>query len=144
MRDRLRVALELPALGEQLDEAYLARLRQALEAAGQSATVVYSSDRDLDVLPIRTHKGSAASFLADYWRIDRRCVVVAGDSGNDATMFYEGFRGVVVGNAKPELLAVAGPRVYHASATHAAGVIEGLDYWLAELLPMAIKSDHAS
>lgn len=142
--DEFQSHYKISYFGEQLDEACLARLRQALEAAGQSATVVYSSDRDLDILPIRTHKGSAARFLADYWRIDCRRVVVAGDSGNDATMFYEGFRGIVVGNAKPELIAVAGPRVYHASATHAAGVIEGIDYWLAELWPAAVKFDRAS
>jgi mannosylfructose-6-phosphate phosphatase len=127
-----------------LDEACLARLRQALDAAGQKASVVYSSNRDLDILPARTHKGAAAGFLVDHWMIDRRCVIVAGDSGNDATMFHEGFRGIIVGNAKPELRAVSGPRIYHAADSYAAGVVEGLDHWLAELTPAAVKFDRAS
>lgn len=130
--------------GHGLDEAYLARLRQSLEAVGQKASVVYSSDRDLDILPARTHKGAAAGFLAQHWMIDRRCVIVAGDSGNDATMFHEGFRGIVVGNAKPELRALAGPRIYHAADSYAAGVVEGLDHWLTELWPAAVRFDRAS
>ncbi len=127
-----------------LEESCLARLRQALDAAGQKANVVYSSSRDLDVLPARTHKGAAAGFLADHWRIDHRCVIVAGDSGNDATMFHEGFRGIVVGNAKPELRALVGPRIYHAADSYAAGVVEGLDHWLSEFAPAAVKFDRAS
>lgn len=135
---------KLSYFGYDLDEAYLARLRQGLEAAGQKASVVYSSDRDLDVLPARTHKGSAAGFLADHWMIDRRRVIVAGDSGNDATMFHEGFRGIVVGNAKPELRALTGPRIYHAAESYAAGVVEGLDHWLTELWPAAVRFDRVS
>lgn len=127
-----------------LDEAYLARLRQALDAAGQKASVVYSSSRDLDVLPARTHKGAAAGHLADHWQVDRRRVIVAGDSGNDATMFHEGFRGIIVGNAKPELRALSGPHIYHAADCYAAGVLEGLDHWLAELAPAAVRFDRAT
>ena len=130
--------------GRGLDEAYLARLRQSLEAAGQQVTVIYSSDRDLDILPARTHKGAAAGYLADHWGIDRRQVIVAGNSGNDAMMFHEGFRGIIVGNAQPELRTLTGPRIYHAAASYAAGVVEGLDHWLPECWPGAVRFDRAS
>lgn len=127
-----------------LTESCLARLRQALDAAGQKASVVYSSHRDLDVLPARTHKGAAAAFLADHWSISRRRVIVAGDSGNDAAMFHEGFRGIVVGNAKPELRALNAPNIYHAAASYAAGVVEGLDHWNRRVRPSKIKFDRAT
>ena len=130
--------------GYDLDEACLARLRQSLEAAGQRASLIYSSYRDLDVLPPRTHKGAAARFLADRWGMDRRNVIVAGDSGNDATMFHEGFRGIIVGNAKPELHAISGPRIYHAAASFAAGVVEGLEHWFAESPLTEVRSGRAS
>ena len=71
-------------------------------------------------------------------------VIVAGDSGNDATMFDEGFRGIIVANAKPELQALRGPRIYRAAQSYAAGVIEGLDHWLVELWPPAVRFDRAS
>jgi hydroxymethylpyrimidine pyrophosphatase-like HAD family hydrolase len=45
-------------------------------------------------------------------------------------MFHVGFRGIVVGNAQPELRALVEPHIYHATAPFAAGVLEGLDYWL--------------
>ena len=127
-----------------LTESCLARLRQALDAAGQKASVVYSSHRDLDVLPARTHKGAAAGFLADHWSISRRRVIVAGDSGNDAAMFHEGFRGIVVGNAKPELRALEGPSIYHAAASYAAGVVEGLEHWHVRVRPSKVKFDRAT
>lgn len=142
--DEFQSRYKISFYAHDLEESCLARLRQALDAAGQKTSVVYSSNRDLDVLPARTHKGAAASFLAEHWMIDRRCVIVAGDSGNDAAMFHEGFRGIVVGNAKPELRAISGPRIYHAAHSYAAGVVEGLDHWLAELTPAAVKFDRAS
>lgn len=135
---------KLSFFGRDLDDAYLASLRQSLEAAGQQATVIYSSARDLDILPAGTHKGAAARYLADHWGIDCRRVIVAGDSGNDAMMFHEGFRGIVVGNAKLELRDIVGPRIYHAASSYAAGVVEGLDHWLAEYWPDAVKFDRAS
>jgi hydroxymethylpyrimidine pyrophosphatase-like HAD family hydrolase len=100
-----------------------------MAALGQSATLVYSSNRDLDVLPADVHKGAAAAFLARTWNIDPRRIIVAGDSGNDATMFQMGFRGVVVANAQPELRALVGRYIYHAEQAYAAGVLEGVRHW---------------
>jgi mannosylfructose-6-phosphate phosphatase len=81
----------------------------ALAAAGVRAKVIYSSRRDLDVLPAAADKGAAA-----------------------ASLFRPEFRGVVVANAHEELKALTGPRVYLASQPYAAGVVEGLEHWLAE------------
>lgn len=115
--------------GHALTDAFLSSLSQELSANGQSTTIVYSSNRDLDILPAGVHKGSAAARLARRWRISSDDVIVAGDSGNDLAMFHEGFRGIVVGNAQPELRAIAGQNVYYAERRFAAGVLEGLKHW---------------
>lgn len=116
--------------GRDLDCAFLERLRRRLAQAGQQVSIVYSSSRDLDVVPRDVHKGTAAAFLAQHWRISAQRVIVAGDSGNDARIFERGFRGIVVGNALPELRSLKGPYVYHATAEFAAGVMEGVSHWL--------------
>lgn len=100
-----------------------------LDAAGLSAKIIYSSARDLDVLPSKSDKGSAAAFLARHWNIAPENVVTAGDSGNDQSLFDKGFRGIIVANAQPELRDFQHPTVYHATQPFAAGVLEGIDYW---------------
>ncbi len=116
--------------GYHLDLAFLGHLAHELTAASQDAAIVYSSNRDLDILPANTNKGAAAAFLADRWRFERQHVIVAGDSGNDREMFCQGFRGIVVGNAQPELKSLDDPGVYQATGHYATGVVEGLRHWL--------------
>lgn len=95
--------------------------------------VVWSSGRDLDILPAASGKGKAIRFLVEHAGLDPDRVVVAGDTGNDASMFLEFDRGVVVANAKPELLGLARDlgdgRVYCARKPYAAGVEEGLEHY---------------
>jgi len=109
---------------EGLDE-----LRAALDEAGLKAKVVYSSNRDLDILPADADKGNAAVFLVNHLGYAPHRVLVAGDSGNDAAFFTHGFHGIVVHNALPELKDAA-PDAYHANASEGDGVIEGIQhYW---------------
>jgi sucrose-6F-phosphate phosphohydrolase len=112
------------ATAEELDE-----IRGALAAAGLFADLVYSSKRDLDILPRGANKGSAAAHLAQSLNVAPDNVIVCGDSGNDAAMFAHGFRGVIVANALPELKSLRSERAYLAEQTHAAGVLEGLKHW---------------
>ena len=102
-----------------------------LEAAGQGVQLVYSSDRDLDVLPAGIDKGAATARLAQHWQVPPQRVIVCGDTGNDRSMFEQGFRGIVVGNALPELQSLDSPDIYHATGSCAAGVAEGLRHWTA-------------
>ncbi len=92
--------------------------------------LVYSSKRDLDVLPEGCNKGSAAEYVTRYLGFDARDVIVCGDSANDVAMFDYGFAGVVVGNAHPELKALDGPLVYQSTLEYARGVLDGVEYWL--------------
>lgn len=111
------------ATPEQLES-----VRTALKDAGVGAQVVYSSARDLDVLPIPANKGNALRWLCRRLGKELDRVVVAGDTGNDASMFQiHGVRGIAVANAEPELLeAILGLDAHHAKGVSAAGVLEGL------------------
>ena len=95
--------------------------------------VVWSSGRDLDILPASSGKGKAIRFLVQRQGLASERVVVAGDTGNDATMFVEFLKGVVVANAQRELLDLAdslvGGDVYLARNPYAAGVEEGLEHF---------------
>ena len=109
-------------------EEDLDQLRKDLAAAGLKAQVVYSSKRDLDVLPQAANKGNALRWLCKTHDIELDQAVVAGDTGNDSSMFLvPGVRGIAPANAEPELLeAIEGIGAFTASGECTAGVIEGL------------------
>lgn len=115
-------------------------IRRELDERGVAAEIVYSSSRDLDLVPIGADKGKALEWLCRHLDIPLDSVVVAGDSGNDSSMFrLDGVRGIVVANAQPELFeATVGFPSYTASLVMAAGVIEGLVHYgvLQEILPL--------
>ncbi len=106
----------------------IAELKRLLAEAGVEAQVVYSSGRDLDVLPRTANKGNALRWLCSRLGIDLSQVVVAGDTGNDSSMFLlPGVRGIVVGNAEPELMeATLDAETFQAEGNCAAGVLAGL------------------
>jgi len=94
---------------------------------------------NIDIVPAGAGKGEAARFVADGLGFTTPgSVWVVGDSGNDAAMFeLEGCRGILVANAKPELiehcrgLSGSGGRViYQAEADCAAGVLEGVRHFM--------------
>ncbi|MCF3643298.1 HAD family hydrolase [Rhizobium sp. TRM95111] len=110
----------------------IADIETRLAEAGLDAKLVYSSGRDLDVLPRAADKGAALVWLCRDLGIDPGEVVVAGDTGNDRDMFLlPDVRGIAVANALPELQRiVAGePRHFQATRPHADGVVEGLRHW---------------
>ncbi len=110
----------------------LAGIEQALDQAGLAVTMIYSSNRDLDVLPRLADKGQALTWLCSEISIGLDEVVVAGDTNNDRSMFdLPGVRGIVVGNALPELheLAKANPLIFNATEGFARGVLQGLAHW---------------
>ena len=113
--------------------SFLGELEQELLGAGVSAQIVYSSNRDLDVLPLPANKGTAIVFLAAHWKVPAERTLVSGDSANDLAMFQQGFWGIVVGNAHRALKELSDANVYQARAEFADGVVEGLDYWLGRI-----------
>lgn len=100
-----------------------------LSAAGLRVRLVYSSNRDLDVLPHGVDKGAALGWLCHRLEIDLSDVLVAGDTNNDRSMFeLPGTRGIVVSNALDELkqLARANQRIFCAMSEEGRGIVEGL------------------
>jgi sucrose-6F-phosphate phosphohydrolase len=115
-------------------------LEQRLADAGLEAAVVYSSGRDLDILPRRATKGGALAWLAGHLGIPLDQVLVAGDTGNDGTMFrLPGVKGIIVENALPELLEATVDRpFYYSRRVMADGVLDGLlHYGVIDKLPSA-------
>jgi sucrose-6F-phosphate phosphohydrolase len=132
-----RVSRELIIL--QKPDAVVEALRVAIGV--DAARVIYSSSKDVDILPLRASKGAAAAFLLSQLASEaelpaltlRACALVAGDSGNDIELFALRTRGVVVGNARPELAAWAdahpSPHLLRARASAADGVVEALHHF---------------
>lgn len=124
------------------DEKALADIEAALLAAKIDARIVYSSGRDLDILPKAADKGAALAWLCGQLHIGLDESVVAGDTGNDRAMFeLNDVRGVIVGNALPELVSMANSngRFYLSGATEADGVIEGLRHWGLDMGPAQFR-----
>jgi sucrose-6F-phosphate phosphohydrolase len=112
-----------------LSAADHAEIRRALKQAELDATIVYSAGLYLDVLPSTAGKGNAARFLMESWGLTPGDVMVFGDSGNDLQLFQRGFRGTIVANALPELVAAVGRDTYRSPLPYAAGVLDGIRYW---------------
>lgn len=124
----------------------LDRIGQLIESAGLEAQVIYSSNRDLDILPRQANKGNALRWLASWRNIPLSRVAVAGDSGNDSSMFLvDDTFGVVVSNAEDALVsAVAGGNAYLSEEPCARGVIEGLSLHLGLDTQSLSHDSHAS
>lgn len=118
-------------------------LQRQLADAGLKVNVVYSSARDLDVLPSNATKGGALTWLCGRLGVPLDAVLVAGDTGNDASMFrLPGVRGIVVENALPELFeATVDVPTYSSRQILADGVLDGLcHYGVVCVLPTKEKT----
>jgi sucrose-6F-phosphate phosphohydrolase len=127
------------ASAEQLEQ-----LETAMREAGLEVAVVYSSDRDLDILPKTANKGNSLAWLLNHLGIPAASVLVAGDSGNDSAMcLIPGTRSIIPENAQPELVqAVMGQGAYASEGICADGVIDGLVHFgVLECRPAAAAAD---
>jgi sucrose-6F-phosphate phosphohydrolase len=119
---------------EENADSRLSEIREQLAGSGLRAKVVYSASRFLDLLPIKSGKGEAVRFLAGALGVARENVITCGDTGNDLDMMRPelGVRGIAVGNAAEELKRFQAAHVYHARASFAGGIREGLQVfgWL--------------
>ena len=129
---------------DRAPSALIQEIRDRLAAAGVSAQVVYSSARDLDILPAGATKGGALAWLCAHLKIDLADVAVAGDTGNDASMLLlPGVKGIIVENALPELFeATVEIPAYTSRLTMADGVLDGLRHYGVILdVPAAAQSE---
>ena len=113
-----------------------ADLRAALEADFPAAKLLISHGGEfVDVLPKHSNKGRAVEYAAERFNISQSDIYCAGDSANDIEML-ENNRAIIVGNAHDELMAwcaaYKGGNVYCAKNKYAAGIDEGLGYFLGQ------------
>lgn len=122
-RFRLSYYAERGSFGETV-----ARLIQAVQEAGLPVKVVPSLNHIIDVVPGKAGKGPALCHLRQMFNMKKENTFVCGDSGNDLSMFLNGFRGIVVGNASRELVDALKHHgeVYFSRAYFASGIMEGL------------------
>lgn len=105
----------------------LPQLAAQLREAGTPAHLVYSSARDLDIIPAAAGKGPAVLHVANRLGVALEHVLTAGDSANDQDMLTLGCPAVRVANAHAEL--VVPPTVLRATSSYADGVIEALGHY---------------
>lgn len=103
-----------------------------LSARQLEVEVIYSGSRFIDILPRGINKGAAVEYLARHLQFQRDEVIACGDSGNDLSMCERGFRAVLVANADADLLQHARQPRYHSPFSHAAGVLDGVQFWMAQ------------
>ncbi|QFS52112.1 sucrose-phosphate phosphatase [Nostoc sphaeroides] len=121
-------------LTEEDSVKVIPRLKSDLANEDLKFNLIYSGGKDLDILPVYADKGLAVKFLQCKWQMDSLSTVVCGDSGNDLALFNAGEeRGIIVGNARPELLNWHNANLknyrYLAKSSYANGILEGLDYF---------------
>ena len=108
----------------------LSSIRKFLRKKGIRAKVILSLNMFLDIIPVRAGSGICIRHMAFKWDFPLENILIAGDSGNDKGMLTGNTLGVVVGNYSVELEKLRKyPRVYFAKAHHAAGIIEGIEYY---------------
>ncbi|MFC5603701.1 HAD-IIB family hydrolase [Sporosarcina koreensis] len=78
--------------------------KKALEDQAIAHSFIFSSSRDIDVLPSSAGKGNALEYALGRYARDGVKILIAGDSGNDRDMLSLSHPSVIVGNAQPELL----------------------------------------
>ena len=120
-------------IGYKIDskaEISAAKIKKLLRAAGLRAKVIVSLGVYVDIIPVRGGSDLSLRHVLWKWGFLPEKVLVAGDSGNDAGMLLGRTLGVVVANHGPELNHLKdSPRVYFAESSHAAGIIEGINYY---------------
>ncbi|BCL37538.1 sucrose-phosphate phosphatase [Nostoc sp. MS1] len=121
-------------LHEEAAFRILPKLEAELQKYELNIKLIYSSGIDLDIVPLNSDKGQAMQFLRQKWEFAAERTVVCGDSGNDIALFAVGNeRGIIVGNARPELLQwhseYPADHRYLAKNFCAGGIIEGLQYF---------------
>ncbi|PZO41498.1 MAG: sucrose-phosphate phosphatase [Pseudanabaena frigida] len=106
------------------------QLVNGLQAMKLKAQVIFSSNVDVDILPINANKGNAVQYIQHQLGITADRTLVCGDSGNDISMFQQPVFGVIVNNAQLELIewyqAHADKNHYFAKNAYANGILEAL------------------
>ncbi len=120
-------------LAEWEAEKILPRLKADLKDAGWEVNLVYLAGQDLEILPKNGDKGLAVRFLQQQWQIPPELTVTCGDCLQDITLLHGAEKGIIVGNAQPELRQWyqknRNDSLYLAKEFCAGGILEGLEHF---------------
>ena len=112
------------------EEENINQLYQNLSQQNIPIKLIYSSKKDLDILPSKSGKANALLYTLEKYYADIDSVLVAGNSENDFEMLCLGYPSVIVGNADEVLLSMPNvPLVYKAEGHYADGIREGFKYF---------------
>ena len=126
IRSRFRLSLNMDRV---VSNNTLLRLHKAVEKAGLPVKIVPVSAGTVDIIPVCAGKGPALCYVQERCQVSKEQTFVCGDSGKDLCMCIKGFKGIVVGNARPELknaLKFKTREVYFSKSYYASGILEGL------------------
>ena len=82
-------------------------------------------DRAVDIIPANGGKGAGVRRVLEYYRLDPSEALAFGDGGNDMEMFEAVGIGVAMGNASPQLKAIA-------DSVCGSAADDGIYYYCAE------------
>lgn len=106
------------------DAATFEVFKKIIEEQKLEVELIYSGERDLDVLPKGVNKGTALLYLLEKLNFSGN-VIIAGDSENDISMFQLGYPAIAVGNACEKIKAMHHePHIYVATEPASAGIKE--------------------
>lgn len=127
---KLSYELATPRMGAEARQ-FEQRLQAGLRQADLQAQVVFSSGYQLDLLPLAAGKGAVSGYLQQKLGLQPHQVLCCGDSGNDRSMLGGPWWGVMVSNARPELLAwwrqVRPDTLLRSHRHHAGAILHALD-----------------
>lgn len=127
---KLSYELTTPRMGAEAHQ-FEQRLRAGLRQADLQARIVLSSGYQLDLLPMAAGKGAVSGYLQQKLGLQPHQVLCCGDSGNDRSMLGGPWWGVMVSNARPELLAwwrqVRPDTLLRSHRHHAGAILHALD-----------------
>ena len=125
-----KLSFHLNETNNSISKLQIDKLANNLQKMKLNAQVVFSSNVDVDILPVNANKGKAIKYIQTELGIANHKTLVCGDSGNDISMFQQQTFGVIVNNAQSELIewykANADERHYFANNSYANGILEAL------------------
>lgn len=113
------------------EQADIEEIKQLLHREEQAVFVQAAFGQFLDILPLRASKGMALRYVVEQLNISLEKVFVAGGSGADEDMMRGNTLAAVVANRHHEELSqlVNVERIYFSKRTHAAGILESLNFY---------------
>lgn len=117
----------------QSGESPVLQLKEVLNKESIAHKLIFSSNRDVDILPLHSGKGQALAYVLEKYASPNVKVLVAGDSGNDFDMLTLGYPSVIVGNAQNELTSMEPhDQLYKAAKHYAGGIHEAWMHFYGE------------